>query len=109
MATEINTILLTQGYVAIVSKLDYKKLKKHKWAITRSAGVNRKLGEPYACTKIEGKKVYMHRFIMGGPKGLIVDHINRQTLDNRRENLRIVTHSENMKNRESWAKNKRKK
>ena len=41
----------------------------------------------------------MHRLIMNNPIGLVVDHINNQTLDNRRENLRIVSQSENMANR----------
>lgn len=52
----------------------------------------------------QGKKIYLHRFLMDSPEGLIVDHINHQTLDNRRENLRVVTHSENMKNRIKWYK-----
>jgi len=41
----------------------------------------------------------MHREIMGSPKGLLVDHRNLNRLDNRRENLRTATHSQNMQNR----------
>lgn len=40
----------------------------------------------------------MHRLIIGAPDGMIVDHINHNRLDNRRQNLRIVTPSENMRN-----------
>lgn len=48
--------------------------------------------------KIEVKKTYMHWLILTPPDGLMIDHINRNTLDNRRENLRIVTRRENRNN-----------
>lgn len=47
---------------------------------------------------------FLHRAIMGYPAGMEVDHINRNKLDNRRGNLRIVTHAENSKNKGQWAK-----
>lgn len=96
----MKVINLTQGLICVVSQQDFFRLSKYKWRVTRSSGrKNRKLGEPYAATTINKKKVYMHRLIMKQPLGLIVDHINNQTLDNRRENLRIVDHKENMNNR----------
>jgi hypothetical protein len=41
-----------------------------------------------------------HRYVMMAEKGQIVDHINRNTYDNRRENLRFVTKAQNAYNTE---------
>ncbi|WP_342439310.1 HNH endonuclease [Paenibacillus sp. FSL L8-0436] len=43
--------------------------------------------------------IQFHRYLTNCPKGLVVDHINHDTLDNRRKNLRIVTHAQNIQNR----------
>ncbi len=45
------------------------------------------------------KYMYLHREIMNPPKGLLVDHRNGDSLDNRRANLRLATHSQNIHNR----------
>lgn len=47
----------------------------------------------------------MHRLIMNAPKGMEVDHLNGDGLDNRKINLRICSHSENTKNRTRINKN----
>lgn len=48
------------------------------------------------------KFVYLHRVIVDCPDGKVVDHINGDTLDNRRENLRICTASDNSRNKRLW-------
>lgn len=47
------------------------------------------------------KHILLHRFLLSAPKGMDVDHINGNTLLNTRENLRMVTRSENNENRET--------
>lgn len=93
-------IMLTRGYVAIVDDADYAWLSQWKWHAT-SAGH----GGCYAIRGgagpigARGTALRMHREIVRAPADLQVDHINGDTLDNRRENLRCCTHSENARNR----------
>lgn len=46
-----------------------------------------------------GKKYRLHRYLLNAPKGLVVDHINGDTKDNRIKNLRLCTQKENLQNR----------
>lgn len=55
-------------------------------------------GKPYV-TGTSGR--HLHRMIMNAPSGVEVDHINGDTLDNRRCNLRLCTHAENQYNQRS--------
>lgn len=52
------------------------------------------------------KNVFIHRFILNPPKDKVVDHINHNTLDNRRVNLRICSRLENARNRRMNKNNK---
>lgn len=84
-------IELTQNFEAIVDLEDYPILPQLLWHV----GVD-KSGYVYAKHSLAGK---MHRFIMGKvPKGYIVDHINGNTLDNRKDNLRVITQRQNSYN-----------
>ncbi len=94
-------IFLTQGKVAIVDDEDYPELSKYKWHAWRNQN-----GDFYAVRSSwqKGKKtscrVYMHRQILGLEIGdsREGDHRNHNTLDYQRDNLRICTHSQNMRN-----------
>ena len=50
-------------------------------------------------------RVQLHRLILDAPNDLMVDHINHNTLDNRRSNLRLVNNGQNMQNRSGTPSN----
>jgi hypothetical protein len=90
---EVRYIALTKGLFAIVDAADYEWLSQYKWC----AGTFYH-GSAYACCRRKGQTILMHRMIMNPPDGKVVDHINGRRHDNRRCNLRICTHAQNMRN-----------
>lgn len=52
-------------------------------------------GQGYPVANIDSKKTYLHQLILGKKKGFVIDHINRNKLDNRKCNLRFVTQRQN--------------
>ena len=85
---EIN---LTRGKVALVDDEDYPRLNKYHWCVH---------GDGYAARGYhrQGKVVIekMHHAVIGHPAyGYVVDHINGNKVDNRKENLRFVTQQQN--------------
>lgn len=89
-------IPLTQGNVALVDDDDYEMLIEHKWHYTKQgyAGAYKK-----GTSATGSEHLLMHREICRPQKGFVVDHINMNKLDNRKENLRVVTYQENCFNR----------
>lgn len=92
-------IQLTKGYVTLVDDEDYESLACFSWA---AVAVRKKYGKVriYARRFAGGKPkqyVSMHRQILGlqAGDGLEGDHKNRNTLDNRRTNLRVSTRTLN--------------
>ena len=87
---------LTRGQFAIVDDADFDTLIEFKWY----AQWNESTKSFYAARASYRRQVRMHRVIMGLGHGRRrpVDHINRNTLDNRRENLRICTPTQNCAN-----------
>lgn len=63
-----------------------------------SLSINTKSRYKYVKIYLNGKQEYLHRLIMKPTKGQIIDHINGDTLDNCRHNLRICSQSENIMN-----------
>ena len=90
-------IELTQGKQAIVDDADYALLSKYKWCTRRTC--NGSLYAVRTCYSEEGSiSVPMHRVITSCPDDKVVDHVNHNGLDNRRENLRVCTVSQNAQN-----------
>jgi hypothetical protein len=86
-----------RGTIVLIDDDDLELVSKHKWWITPQG---------YACTKIRyapGRKnrktIGMHRLILGDPATSAIDHINRNKLDNRKDNLMACSDSQNNRNR----------
>lgn len=83
--------LVQEGMEALVDDEDVPKILDYNWWVREGGyliGIHRATGE----------RVRLHRLITGATDGQVVDHINREPLDNRKANLRCVTQSQNMGN-----------
>lgn len=87
---------LSRGQVALIDEADLERVSRHNWHANPTTYDKDKF---YAVTSIKGATTYLHRFILEAPKGLLVDHRNRDTLDCRRANLRLATRVQNNVNR----------
>jgi hypothetical protein len=79
---------------ALVDPEDYDSLAKHKWGIQSDWGYAKR------SERRNGKitTFLMHRVVMKAPKGVFVDHINHNGLDNRKANLRFCNNRQNLGN-----------
>lgn len=79
--------------IVLVDDEDYKFLNSKKWFLS---GVYARTGY-----KIKGKSIKkpMHYYLIDIPKGYVVDHIDRNGLNYQKENLRAITHHQNLMNR----------
>jgi hypothetical protein len=96
-------IKLTQNKKTKIDNEDYHFFNEYKWYALYSSGIKNYYVVNYNCRT--RKTLYLHRLIMNCPTNKCIDHINRNTLDNRKCNLRICTRSENQINRKC-GKNK---
>ncbi len=107
MVTAVLRVALTQGYFTLVDENDLPWVSRGTW---HAVVVPRRSQEPlvYARGGFKRRLGYLHRHIIGvlDDPAVRVDHINGDTLDNRRSNLRIATHAENLRNRGKPGNNK---
>lgn len=97
----MKVIELDKGQAAIVDDEDFESLAQYRWFFSRKGYVTRRI------TK-DGKRILlmMHRVIMGATHDQQVDHKNMNRLDNRRENLRFATRSQNGANSKARSSNR---
>lgn len=97
---------LTQGLYVIVDEVDYRWLMCWRWFA--SFNVNTRSFYALRKDKRTGKTLSMQRFILGleGDDERTADHINGNTLDNRRKNLRVVSGNQSAQNRGMRCDNK---
>jgi hypothetical protein len=89
-------------FVCKIDADDASRVIQHRWCCNNVTN-----GKPYVHRRVQGKIIKLHRFLMGvvNDKSLCVDHINGDSLDNRKENLRVCKQGENMRNyRHAWGK-----
>lgn len=93
----MKTIALGNGQYAVVDADDLERLSAFSWHLAAGR---------YAATWLPGRrKEYMHRMVLNTPAGIASDHINRDTLDNRKINLRSCAQRENSLNQRGSSRN----
>lgn len=76
------------GRIVLLDDDDAAAFASRKWSVEKH-------GDAWYVRATAPPRVYLHRILMAPPPGLKVDHINRNGLDNRRENLRLVDQAQN--------------
>jgi hypothetical protein len=97
----VKAIPLTKGYEATVDEADYAILSRFNWCYSDGYAI-RGVRDRRAGTQAT---IRMHRVILDAPEGIEVDHVNGNRLDNRRANLRLATHKQNLHNLPTPAHN----
>ena len=91
-------IPLTQGKFAIVDDEDFKWLSQWKWYASYDKKRDRWCAQRFVGGRANHRCVKMHREILSAAKGDIVDHLDRNALNNCRRNLRICSNTQNLRN-----------
>lgn len=96
---EVREIRLTRGFVAVVDAIDFVRLSQFKWRAVKS-------GQARTWYAVTGKNgVPMHHMVLTPPPGGVIDHKDRDGLNNTRTNLRQATLTQNAQNR-SYRRNR---
>lgn len=85
-----------EAYRTVIDLDDVEKCKQYKWREIHG----------YVITDVNRKKLYIHRFLMNPPDNLVIDHIDKNPMNNRKNNLRICTTADNRCNISKQRRNK---
>jgi hypothetical protein len=91
-------IKLSKNLTAKVDLEDFNRVMKFVWSATKSKGIRSYYAARNQRIGVNNRSyIKMHRFILNAPKGIQIDHINGDGLDNRKSNLRPCSiHQNNM-------------
>ena len=99
-------IELTKNKFAVIDDEDFEFISKFNWSYSNGYARAVKYGDE---RKKDGhlKQIVfkMHRLVINAPYGMDVDHKNGDKLDNKKSNLRVCSHSENMNNQKKRTDN----
>ena len=98
---DIAYVELTQGKIAIIDTKNVPLIKNYPWY----AWFNKNTNSWYAAHKTAKRFFWMHRLVLNATKGVFVDHVNHDSLDNRETNLRFCTQSQNHHNQRIRSNN----
>jgi len=96
-------IKLSGGLVALIDDEDYEKISKFKWNAHKS-NAKTYIARRTIWINKRSYEISMHRLIMDAPKGMEVDHIDHNGLNNQKSNLRICTQAQNSRNRSAYGR-----
>jgi hypothetical protein len=89
---------LTRGYVARIDVSDIEKVKPFNWGVQIKDRTCYAIRTPRKNERGTRAHILLHRLIMEAPEDMQVDHISGDGLDCRKQNLRLATHEENVRN-----------
>ena len=105
LETAMKKISLTQNQFALVDDEDFEFLNQWKWKAAWNRATNSFYAQRGQRIGKSGTTITMSRLIMSTPKDMDCDHVDHNTLNHQKYNLRNVTHSHNSMNRKGPQKN----
>lgn len=90
-------------FKTLIDEEDWDKVLKYKWGIKRNGTSDDR--KNYRFYVYNSRVGLLHRFLNQTPAGMVTDHVDCNTLNNTRSNLRTCTTQENLRNRDAPSNN----